>query len=356
MKKLLVCLLAAFMIILSGCSNNNGGASTSSEGGNFLGTSATQGIAIGDVTGNNDREKMVIAATQALSEVKGARKDFLDEYFKNNKEVKSYDKWIGRIDGLSEKVSNTISTVSALQPPQNAEAATKNAFTKQRDNTVSYLQSLSTVLAVEKSKVQNSKSSSKPISRGLLSSSTINKNCMVDYSRMNKSIEYNGVNMMNFSKHGLSAQIIPKYDIIFNYLYTNNVDDSQNAEITSAFTFLNPWEKDFDLSKLKIVLLDNGKEVVGDANAMNPTISNWQRLMQGEGFPYSAAPNGKLDLALKSSGKLNPKEVALYAVVFKGLSRNMFTPEGIAESEILIYYGDELIWVGDYLDSTALPV
>ena len=355
MKKSLVCLFMIVAMILSGCSGNsntnNNAASTVSE--NAVGTSATQGIAMGDVTGKNDRDKMYLAMTQVLSEIKGARKDYLGDYFKNNKEVKDYDKWNKRVDELSEKVGNTTATISALQPEQNATTEQKNAFNAQKDATVRFLQTLTTNLAMAKADVQNAKTSDKPLSYLFLNAiKTIKTNGLVDFVNMNHVTEYNGVDFSKYSTKGLSGQLIPKYGVLVMYSPQLNYLDTNNGELTNCIAFFNPWGNDFNLSKLKVVLYENGKEIVGDPDATNSTVSDIQNNLSTSEMPDRTKPNGKIGVKVTSDGQINPHEMVAYVSVFKGISRNMNTVEGRNTTSICIYYGDELIWVGDYDEAT----
>ena len=353
-KKLLVVIFSCLAIgSFAGCSNDTD-TYAQDKGSTVQVASTTQGIAIGNVKGNTDADRLTLSGIQAISDVKGARKDFLDEYFKTNKKVVDYDRWINRIDDITNRINNTISTINNLQPDEKASNEDKEKFKISKEATVKYLDHLNRSLAKEKSDIQSAKNTNKAIEYTLLSSYEVNEwDRMTNNSKDGSTGAYrqlfyifNSFNDRNTlipkGNERCAADFIPQYNLLITYAGNRYQHfDTGTGDLTLTIILDNIGKEDFDLDKLKLVLTDNGKEIVGDTNATNYRVTALQNNFE------KAIANSHEAASVTTTGMLKPDTQAYMIYVFKGLGRSVNTAEGTGTMHMILYYDNKVIWMED---------
>jgi len=355
-KKLLAVIFSCLAVgAFAGCSSDTD-TYAQDKGSTVQVASTTQGIAIGDVKGNTDTDRLSLSGVQAISDVKGARKDFLDEYVKTNKKVVDYDKWMGRIDDITNRINNTISTINNLKPDEKASNSDKNDFNVSKDATIKFLDSLNKSLARQKSEIQSAKNTNKPIECYAFSTlflyddgkSGMNFSAVdtTGWFRKNFYIlnKFNGKELIAKGNKRCAADFIPKYNLLLTY--TGLQYQSLNTDGTAVLTLIidNIGDKDFDMSKMKLVLTENGKEYTGDVNGTNSMVTNLQMSYQ------DSIKSEMIDAIVDATGTIKPGYKAYCIFLFKDLGRSFYTAEGSGTAHMILYYNDEPIWMGDLTD------
>lgn len=357
-KKFLAIVFSCLAIgSFAGCSNDTD-TYAQDKGSTVQVASTTQGIAIGDVKGNTDADRLTLSGIQAISDIKGARKDFLDEYFKNDKKVTDYDKWLTRCDDIMNRINNTITTISNLKPDEKASDSDKNNFNISKDATIKFLDGLNKSLAKQKSEIQSVKNrnSTEPVETYAFNGLSIYNENLVDtdlsvvrssgWNRKNFYIlnRFNGKELIAKGNRRCAADFIPKYNLLITYTGAKHQNFNKDGSAVITLILDNIGDTDFDMSKMKLVLSENGKEHIGDVDGTNATVTSLQSGYQDE------IDRENLDATIDATGTIKPGYKAYCIFLFKDLGRSFYTAEGAATSHMVLYYNDEPIWMGDLMD------
>lgn len=340
MRKIGLCTLIIVCILcISGCGKSE-----------FLGkffhsNNTTRGIYIGEAYADTIPNKMIIPTLQIVSDIKGARKDFLDEYFKNQKQAKDYDQWENRLDDISRKINDTIGKIRDLQILETDKSLNDSDFNIAKEATIEYLDSLNKALSNEKAKIQSAKNKSEDIDSKFLS--------------FNNIYEYNGLTYRNywymcmnfFDGVDLFYDDVAKDNTIGDYIPGLNINITyggkleENGTLGIPIMIYNSGDKDFELNKFKIVIVENG-------NPVNYDLSETNRIDKMVSPDVEAIIAQEPDIMFKINGVLPPGKVAIGLYAFTGLdfTRLSELSEDIESEntiEVLGYYNDQLVWYED---------